>query len=77
MFDRLLALSDERGELASYVWARLHLCELALRVGDWQTAERLLDEWAETSERELFVEPYYQRCRALLAAGRGDFRTRR
>ncbi|HET6869700.1 MAG TPA: LuxR C-terminal-related transcriptional regulator [Solirubrobacteraceae bacterium] len=71
MFDRLLVLSDERGELASYVWARLHLCELALRVGDWQTAERLLDEWAETSERELFVEPYYQRCRALLAAGRG------
>jgi DNA-binding CsgD family transcriptional regulator len=71
VFDRLLSLSDERGELASYVWARLHLCELALRVGDWPTAERLLDDWAETSERELFVEPYYQRCRALLAAGRG------
>jgi DNA-binding CsgD family transcriptional regulator len=32
---------------------------------------RLLDEWAETSERELFVEPYDQRCRALLAAGHG------
>jgi DNA-binding CsgD family transcriptional regulator len=71
VFDRMLAVSDERGELASYVWARLHLCELALRAGDWQTAERLLDEWAETSERDLFVEPYYQRCRALLAAGRG------
>jgi DNA-binding CsgD family transcriptional regulator len=71
LFDRLLAVSEERGELASYVWARLHLCELALRIGDWPTAERLLDEWAETSERELFVEPYYQRCRALLAAGRG------
>ncbi len=71
LFDWLLGLSDERGELAAYVWARLHLCELALRVGDWQTAQRLLDEWAETSERELFVEPYYQRCRALLAAGRG------
>jgi DNA-binding CsgD family transcriptional regulator len=70
-FERLLALSDERGELGSYVWIRLHLCELALRVGDWRAAERLLDEWAETSERELFVEPYYQRCRALLAAGRG------
>jgi DNA-binding CsgD family transcriptional regulator len=70
-FERLLGLSDERGEVASYVWTRLHLCELALRVGDWGTAERLLDDWAETSERELFVEPYYQRCRALLAAGRG------
>jgi DNA-binding CsgD family transcriptional regulator len=71
VFDRLRALSDERGELASYVWARLHLCELALRVGDWKAAERLLDEWAETSERDLFIEPYYQRCRALLAAGQG------
>jgi tetratricopeptide (TPR) repeat protein len=71
VFDRMRTLSDQRGELASYFWARLHLCELALRVGDWQTAERLLDEWAETSERELFVEPYYQRCRARLAAGRG------
>ena len=45
VFERLLALSDERGELDSFVWARLHLCELALRVGDWETAERLLDEW--------------------------------
>ena len=71
VLERLLTLGDERGELGSFVWARLHLCELALRVGDWQTAERLLDEWAETAEREFFVEPYYQRCRALLAAGRG------
>jgi DNA-binding CsgD family transcriptional regulator len=71
VFDRLLALSDERGEVDSYVWARLHLCELALRTGDWLTAGRLLDEWAETAEWELFVEPYHLRCRALLAAGRG------
>jgi DNA-binding CsgD family transcriptional regulator len=71
VFERLLALSDERGELGSYVWARLHLSELALRTGDWRTAQQLLDEWAETAERELFVEPYHQRCRALLAAGRG------
>jgi DNA-binding CsgD family transcriptional regulator len=71
VFERLLALSDERGEVDSYVWARLHICELALRKGDWQTAERLLDEWSQTAERELFVEPYHLRCRALLAAGRG------
>jgi DNA-binding CsgD family transcriptional regulator len=71
LFERLRAGSDERGELVSYFWMRLHLCELALRAGDWPTAERLLDEWAETTERELFVEPYYPRCRALLAAGRG------
>ena len=71
VFDRLLALSDERGEIDSHLWARLHLCELALRIGDWATARRLLDEWAETAERELFVEPLDQRCHALLAAGQG------
>jgi DNA-binding CsgD family transcriptional regulator len=71
VFERLLTLSDERGEADSYVWARLHLCELALRTGDWRTAGRLLGEWAETAEPELFVEPYQLRCRALLAAGRG------
>ena len=70
--ERLLALSDERGELVSYFWARLHLCELALRVGDWQTAQRLLDEWAETGDREISPLQFYERCSALLAAGRGD-----
>jgi DNA-binding CsgD family transcriptional regulator len=49
----------------------LHLCELALRTGDWPTAGRLLEEWAETAEPELFVEPYLLRCRALLAVGQG------
>ena len=68
---RLLALADERGELWSYVVLRLHLCELELRVGDWEAASRLLDEWADSSEGELLVAPSYERCRALLAAGRG------
>lgn len=71
VFERLLALSDERDEIDSYLWAQLHLCELALRTGDWATAQRLLDEWAETAERELFVQPLDQRCRALLAVGKG------
>jgi DNA-binding CsgD family transcriptional regulator len=71
MLERLIELADERGEPASYAWLRLHLCELALRIGDWAEADRLLDEWSEGSERDLFVIPVYQRCRALLAAGRG------
>jgi DNA-binding CsgD family transcriptional regulator len=70
-FERLLTLSEDRGEIASHIWARLHLCELALRAGDWPAAQRLLDEWEETADREFFVEPYHQRCRALLAACRG------
>ena len=69
---RLLALADERGELWSYVVLRLHLCELELRAGEWDAASRLLDEWAESSEGELLVAPSYERCRALLAVGRGN-----
>ena len=69
---RLLALADERGEEASYVLVRLHICELELRTGGWDSARSLLDEWAESSNRELTFRPQYQRCRALLAAGRGD-----
>ncbi len=68
----LAALADERGELTSYAMLRLHLCELELRAGDWDAAAALLDEWAESSDYEAQFRPQYQRCRALLAAGRGD-----
>jgi DNA-binding NarL/FixJ family response regulator len=70
--ERLLALSDERGEMVSYFWARLHLCELALRIGDWETARRLLDEWDETGDRQISPGQFYERCLALLEAGRGN-----
>jgi ATP/maltotriose-dependent transcriptional regulator MalT len=48
---------------------RLHLCELELRLGEWEAASELLDEWAQSSDRVMW--PMYERCRALLAAGRG------
>src|SRR5262249_54821737 len=48
------------------------ITELELRSGDWEAAGSRLDAWAEYSERELTFRPQYQRCRALLAAGRGD-----
>jgi DNA-binding CsgD family transcriptional regulator len=67
----LLSLADNRGEPVSYALARLHLCELELRAGAWEEAARLLDAWAEPSEREMLAWPMYERCRALLAAGRG------
>jgi DNA-binding CsgD family transcriptional regulator len=72
VLSRLLALADERGEEGSYVLVHLHLCELELRSGKWFAATRLLDEWAETSNRRLTFRPQYERCRALLVAGRGD-----
>jgi hypothetical protein len=70
---RLLTLADERGEPISYVLQRLQMCELELRGGAWEAASRLLDEWAESADRELLIFPTYERCRALLAAGRGRF----
>ncbi|HXV57043.1 MAG TPA: ATP-binding protein, partial [Gaiellaceae bacterium] len=66
---RLLSLADERGEATSYALLRLLLCELELRVGHWDAAERLLVDWAESSDLEAWAA--YDRCRALLAAGRG------
>jgi DNA-binding CsgD family transcriptional regulator len=68
---RFLQLADERGESVSYAWMRLNLCELGLRAADWATVSRLLDEWAESADEDLLVTPTYQRCRALVAAGRG------
>jgi DNA-binding CsgD family transcriptional regulator len=65
-------MADERGEPSSYALQRLHVCELELRAGGWDVAERLLDEWAESSDSELLLWPMYERCRALLALGRGD-----
>jgi hypothetical protein len=64
-------LADERAETASYIVVRLHLCELELRAGELDAASRLLDEWAESSERDFPIPPPYHRCRALLAAARG------
>jgi DNA-binding CsgD family transcriptional regulator len=69
--NRLLAIADERGEPSSYALQRLHLCELELRAGNWDAAAGLLDEWSESPDRELLLWPMYERCRALLAAGRG------
>ena len=65
----LLAVADARGEPISYALQRLHLCELELRAGGWNDAAQLLVDWFR--EGDLLVWPCYDRCRALLAAGRG------
>jgi DNA-binding CsgD family transcriptional regulator len=72
LIEALLTLADERGEIESYALMRLHMCELHLRVGEWDSAEELLSEWAETADRQLMFRPKYERCRAVLAGGRGD-----
>ena len=65
----LLALADEQGEAYAYALQRLHLCELELRIGAWGAAAGLLEEWAQSGERMMW--PMYERCLALLGAGRG------
>ena len=68
---RFLSLADERGEAVSYAWLRLNAIELELRTGEWESVSRRLDEWADSLGGRLLITPTYQRCRALLAAGRG------
>ncbi|MDA0172621.1 LuxR family transcriptional regulator [Solirubrobacter taibaiensis] len=72
---RLMGLAAERGESAAFAWLRLNLCEIELRAGEWDAAERLLDEWEVSDDGEFLSAPAYQRCRALLAVGRGDHET--
>jgi DNA-binding CsgD family transcriptional regulator len=69
---RFLTQADEQGERESYALQRLHLCELHLRVGEWDAADVLLEEWGDSADRGLMFRPKYERCRALLLAGRGD-----
>ena len=68
----LLDQSMEWAEPSSYALARLHLCELELRVGGTAEAGRLLDEWAASTDSRLLLWPMYERCRAVLAVVRGD-----
>jgi DNA-binding CsgD family transcriptional regulator len=69
----LTAFRDRVEEWAeAYALARLHLCELELRAGRWSQVDAMLDEWAESADSALLNWPMYERCRALLAAGRGD-----
>ena len=71
-FDAFRLLASERAEPHAYAMARLHLCELELRMGRWAAAEELLDEWAASIDSSLLHWPMYERCRSLLLAGRGD-----
>ncbi len=64
--------AEERAEPSSYALVRLHLCELELRIGALGEAQRLLDDWGASADNRLLHWPMYERCQALLAAGRGD-----
>jgi DNA-binding CsgD family transcriptional regulator len=64
-------LADARGEEVSYALQRMNLCDLEVRSGNWDAAERLLEEW-QSADRQLLIQATYLRSRAHVAAGRGD-----
>ena len=68
---QLLSLADERGQVFAYVVARGNLIDVELRAGEWDAATALLDEWEESVDAGILTGPTYERCQALLAAGRG------
>ena len=72
LLTEMLRLAGERGEPWSTVVLRRHLCEAAVRAGDWETASRLLDEWDESPDRDLMGSGSYERLRAGLAIGLGS-----
>jgi DNA-binding CsgD family transcriptional regulator len=72
LLSSLMVQAEEWAEPSSYALARLHLCELELRAGGAAEAERLLDEWAASTDSRLLHWPMYERCRALLYAVMGD-----
>ena len=69
----LTTFFDDAEEWAeAYALARLHLCELELRAGRWDDVDRMLEDWAASTDSALLIWPMFERCRGLLAAGRGD-----
>jgi DNA-binding CsgD family transcriptional regulator len=73
VLERMIELSEVRDEPWSAAVLRLNLCDLAMRCGEWTTAATLLDEWYESSEGHLLARgPFYERCRAMVAAGVGE-----
>jgi DNA-binding CsgD family transcriptional regulator len=69
----LTTFFEEAEEWAeAYALARLHLCELELRAGRWDEVDRMLEDWAASTDSALLIWPMFERCRGLLASGRGD-----
>jgi DNA-binding CsgD family transcriptional regulator len=68
----LMAIADERGQAESYFVIRLHLCELELRAGRLDAVAAWLDEWSEEAGGPLAAGAGLARCRAMLAATRGE-----
>jgi DNA-binding CsgD family transcriptional regulator len=71
LFAQQLELADERGEPWSSAVLRLNLFDNLARSGELEAAERLLDEWHESSDRDLLAQSFYDRCRAVLAVSLG------
>ena len=67
----LLSIADDQGDAASCTMLGFVLCDLDLRTGQLDSAQRFLDEFGG-SDRDVMLSPNYEYSRALLAAERGD-----
>jgi DNA-binding CsgD family transcriptional regulator len=71
IFARLMALSDQRGEVRSALVLHVQMCELELRAGDVRAAARLLDEVEQWTALEEFTLTR-ARLQAVRAAVAGE-----
>ena len=69
---RLIDSAEERADDWGADIARWTLCGVELRAGEWAAAEQLLDDSALMFDGTWLTDSARDRCRALIAAGRGD-----
>jgi DNA-binding CsgD family transcriptional regulator len=67
-----LQVSEQGGDHADYLQRLLHLVEVELRAGRLDRAEELLDLQQAGGYDDVYESPDVERCRARLAALRGD-----
>lgn len=76
VFERLLSLADERGELRSLGSIQLQLCEVALRAGHLGEVRRLLEDFEEVllaaQLRQEWRRSFLGRLHALMEAVAGN-----
>jgi DNA-binding CsgD family transcriptional regulator len=64
--------AEEHGDAWSPISLLINLTEVEVRAANWSRALDYANKFHESADSNLVVAPAYERCRALLAAGRGD-----
>lgn len=72
LFERCRELADARGEGEGYMASLVQLCELELRVGNWDAASALAASWTREYDEHQDRPSMLARMQASIAVGRGD-----